>query len=146
MELGIFSRGARMRVSLDWVTGLFLGTLLLFLGTLLLFLGTLLLFLGTLSTFSETWFCRGGTRGGWLWWGSWIQKRRLSCNGDVLHTSSARCTSLRCKGLRSCRGPPVVLGKCGMTANKDRSWPWLQMLQNEQERPEGDYLYARLMT
>ena len=38
-----------MRVSLDWVTGLFLGTVLLF-------LGTLLLFLGTLSAVSETWF------------------------------------------------------------------------------------------
>ena len=48
MELGIFSRGARMRVSLDWVTGLFLGTLLLFLGT---FGGV---FLGTVSAFSET--------------------------------------------------------------------------------------------
>ena len=48
MELGIFSRGARVRASLDWVTGLFLGTVILFLGT---FVG---LFLGTVSVFPET--------------------------------------------------------------------------------------------
>ena len=42
------------RASLDYVMGLFLGTLLLFLGTLLLLLGTVLLFLGTMSVFWET--------------------------------------------------------------------------------------------
>ena len=73
VELAIFSRGARTRASLDWVTGLFLGTMLLF-------LGTLLLFLGTLSAVSET---RGGTRGGWRGCGSWIHRRQLSCNGEV---------------------------------------------------------------
>ena len=53
-ELGMFSRGARTRASLDCVMGLFLGTLSLFLGTLLLLLGTVLLVLGTMLVFWDT--------------------------------------------------------------------------------------------
>ena len=68
--LGIDSSGFRVRESL-------FGTILLFLGTVsLLFLGTeLLLFLGTVGF--------GFTRCNWLGLGSWIQWRRLSCNGEV---------------------------------------------------------------
>ena len=79
-ELWIFLRGARARASLDWVTGLFLGTFALFLGT---FVG---IFLGTVSCFSGTTVWRWGTRGGWLWWGSCIHKRRFSCSGEVTET------------------------------------------------------------
>ena len=67
MVLGIDSSGFRVHESL----------ILLFLGTvLLLFLGTeLLLVLGTVGF--------GSTRRDWLGLGSWIQWRRLSCNGEV---------------------------------------------------------------
>ena len=73
-----------MRASLDWITGLFLGT----------FVGV---FLGTVSGFSETMVWRGGTRGGWLWWGSWIHKRRLSCNGEVIIIIIIKYTSAEAK-------------------------------------------------
>ena len=65
--LGIDSSGFRVHESL----------ILLFLGTVsLLFLGTeLLLVLGTVGF--------GSTRHDWLRLGSWIQWRRLLCNGEV---------------------------------------------------------------
>ena len=73
--LGIVPRGARACASLLFTVFVFMGTVLW------LFLGTgLLLFLGTA--------CLGVTRDGWLGWGSCIQWRRLSCNGEV--------TSLNC--------------------------------------------------
>ena len=68
--LGIDSSGFRVHESL----------ILLFLGTVsLLFLGTgLLLVLDTVDF--------GSTRRDWLGLGSWIQWRRLSCNGEVTLT------------------------------------------------------------